>query len=701
MGRTPAVFDRLSLARVDAWVLGVTGLAAFALALRLAGAEQQSAYMDEGTNVLTGRMLIEQHAIYAEVLNWSYGSFLWPLLAGAADELGGLRLVRGVTAVCGVLMVLATAAAAAQLAPETTGRARRRVVALLAGAIMAVAPTAIGVGRFGTYDALAGAGFMLGVMLLVPASKPRSRGRLLLAAALLFVAFLAKYLVAIYFPFICVYVVLGALLSTRSARSRPGMKGDESGGGGFPRRLPLSGVAKRAPGRDRHMPGVAGLTSGLLSLAPQVRSAVHTSVWFVVPLAAACAVYAWVFLGALLTLLTASLGYGDLKSPDPLREYVWTRPELWLLVGAAAVGGRFALGHGRLVAVGGAAIIMAFQLVAHPDFDFWKHSIYVVYFLAPLAAMTWLAVPQNTGTWRMVALGAAAVTCAWTWSSAIQQADQLIEFYPNLNPSLAAIEANIAGSALVLTDDTALRYYLYPGMPADHVVGPFAFAYRSQSRLDAYRQAISDRFFDAIVLDGGVTPQGAAIRDQLGQVIRDAYQPVYSHTDGGGFTVDVWKPVRPAGASRADSSGATWPIAYTFEAGLDGWGAHPDAADWQAGLQIASSTEQAQPGHVSLRFMPTPGSSTLSLRRAGHITRVRAQVYLVSADGSSSPLRVGFVAFDDKWQWRDDGFRWQISSGSWTTITWDLANPGDFEEVGLKFPSSVGQVYVDSFEIDP
>jgi hypothetical protein len=52
------------MVRVDPWVLSMTGLAVFAMAVRLAGADQQSAYMDEGTNVLTGRMLIEQHAVY-------------------------------------------------------------------------------------------------------------------------------------------------------------------------------------------------------------------------------------------------------------------------------------------------------------------------------------------------------------------------------------------------------------------------------------------------------------------------------------------------------------------------------------------------------------------------------------------------------------------------------------------------------------
>jgi hypothetical protein len=511
-----------------------------------------------------------------------------------------------------------------------------------------VAPTAVGVGRFGTYDALAGAAFMLGVTLLVPADTRRSPLRLLLAAALLFVAFLAKYVVAIYFPFICVYLVVGALIAIK----------------------------------------------------PGLRAAVHNVVWFVVPLSAACAGYALVYLGPLLMLLGSSLHYGDLRSPDPLREYVWTRPELWLLLAAAAIGFRHTAWRGRLVAVGGAAIIMAFQLAARPDFDFWKHSIYVVYFVAPLAALAWLGVPQNTGTWRVLALLAGGLAAAWAWSPAIQGANRLIDFYPNLNGSIEAIDANTAGSALVLTDDTALRYYLYPQIPADHVVGPFAFGYRSQDGLDAYRQAIADRFFDTIVLDGGVTPQGSAIRQQLGQTIGAFYQQVFSRTDAG-FTVEVFKPIRPPGASGAESAGLDWPIVYTFDAGLDGWGAHPDTSDWQAGLQVAPSDAQLWQGHPSLLFTPSANALTVSLRRPGHVTRVRARMYLVSADDNSDPVRVGFIGFDNAWLWHDDGFRWQVPPGSWTTITWDLASPGDYEEVGLKLPLGISQAYLGSFEIDP
>jgi hypothetical protein len=507
---------------------------------------------------------------------------------------------------------------------------------------MAVAPPAVGVSRFVTYDALAGAAFMLGITLLVPAGQPSRRIGLLAAAVLLFVAFLAKYLVAIYFPFVCVYVVLAA-------------------------------------GR-------------------RFRVAAHNIVWFVVPLTAMCAVYAFVLREPLLNLLSASLRYGDLKSADPLREYVWARPELWAIAAAAVYGWKRAPWSARVVASGGAAIILAFQVMARADFDFWKHAIFAVYFLAPLAALVWLAVPQNTGTWRVLAAAAAGVTAIWTWSPAIREADRMISFYPNLNSSLEAIDTQVAGAALVLTDDTALRYYLYPRIAADHVVGPFAFAYRGQDGLEGYRRAIADRFFDAIVLDGGVSPQGSALRQELGATIQTFYEQVYSKPDGGGFTVEVFKPVRPTPIVSADMA---WPVSYSFDAGVDGWGAHPDVGDWQDGVQVAAASDQAWDGHASLRFQPRADASAVTLRRSGHVTRVRARVYLEQADSSLTPIRVGFVGFDDAWLWHDDAFRWVVPPGSWTTITWDLPSPGDYEEVGLKLPPTVSQAYIGSFEIDP
>jgi hypothetical protein len=240
-------------------------------------------------------------------------------------------------------------------------------------------------------------------------------------------------------------------------------------------------------------------------------------------------------------------------------------------------------------------------------------------------------------------------------------------------------------------------------MGTDRVYGPFFFTYHGQDGLDGYRRAIADRYFDAVVLDGGVTPQGAAFRQQLGQTISDYYQAVYTNVDSGGFTIQVFKPIRPVSVTAATPD-APWPVSYTFDAGaegLDAWGTHPDSGDLKGGQGITFSQDQSWNGHTSLQFTPTQDRSLIAVHHTGHVTRVRARLYLVSTDGSLTPIRVGFVGFDDTWQWHDDSFRWVVPPASWTTITWDLPTAGDYEELGLKFPTSVSAAYIASFEIEP
>lgn len=88
---------------------GLLGLVVNALVLRTVLADRPSAYMDEATFILTGRFLIERGAVYADALDWTYGSYLWPLVAAYADLAGGLPLVRFVvplTAACTLYFLL-------------------------------------------------------------------------------------------------------------------------------------------------------------------------------------------------------------------------------------------------------------------------------------------------------------------------------------------------------------------------------------------------------------------------------------------------------------------------------------------------------------------------------------------------------------------------------------------------------------------
>jgi hypothetical protein len=69
-------------------------------------------------------------------------------------------------------------------------------------------------------------------------------------------------------------------------------------------------------------------------------------------------------------------------------------------------------------------------------------------------------------------------------------------------------------------------------------------------------------------------------------------------------------------------------------------------------------------------------------------------VYVEASDGSISPQRLAFMGFDQRWRWRDDGFRWLVPPGVWTTITWELPERESFRELGLKLTPGVAAVYV-------
>ncbi len=701
----------------------VVGIALGAFILRVLFIEQQSAYMDENTNILIGRYLIERHAVYADALNWSYGSYLWALLAGAADMLGGLTLVRTVTALLGAIMTLATGITAAALTPAMAGPTRRWIVGGLAALIMAIYPTAIGVGRFASYDALAGAAFMLGIAILLIARQRGNWWLLPLAALGLFIAFLAKYVVAIFFPFVCLYLLLSPRTRTALARNLAG---------------------------------------------------------FVLPLAAACVLYFLFFREQLTILLSFSTEYVDLASATPLHEYVLQRPEVWVLAALAAFGWREAAWVTRFFTGCGAAIIAAFQLYSRADFDFWKHSIYVIFFLAPLAAtallpptervfalgVRWLG-PASRHPFVValatVVLGALVGTALFLGAGALEaraeldtvirrasfvlvviaivalalapvlemrrvgvgsrrrlqalltvllailmvgvlaapalaESSRLVTFYPNLNPSLPAIGMYTAQARTVLTDDSAVRYYLYPHLAAEQVTDPFFIDYNNGHQGDAgYRLAIGGRYFDRIVLTGGIGPTGGEFKNRYGQLITDNYEQIYINDSGYGAPVRIFKP-RETDLMPPDPRSTV----FHFDADAQGWGARTNGTGLQPGASVTVDRNRIWNGHAPLRFTPTADVSAIGVRPTGPVSKVVAWVY-VEGDLLTAPdTRIGMTGFDATWQWHDDAFEQTVPAGRWSRITWNLSAPGQYNEIGLAFPDAAGRtIFIGQVELQP
>jgi hypothetical protein len=505
---------------------------------------QQSAYMDEASYIVTGRLLLEQGKVYANALQWTFGSFLYPVLAGWLDQQGGLILARSLSLVSNLVTVLAVIFLTLGLfknVPKSQPQARADfalgskpvMAALIAGLLVAVLPTAIALSQFATYDALAaglfacgGAAFVWGRRQIELAEQTGTKRTVLvlslfgLAALCLFAAFLTKYVVAMYFPALCLL-----LLSVKQERRY-----------------------------------------GLWS--------------FIAPLSAACLAYYLLFSTDLSALLHFGGQYQTLRSNDWLHEYVLNRPELLVLALVGYWGLRQAFRDGRisqaLLLWGGVVLLVIFQLITRADYDYWKHSIYLIILLAPLAGWLWsdwswwdepgahapgrvrrwweslkerhatdprrlsgllnferhvagdeaTERPGSYSLWFTLATGLVLLGFLWSQSQALS----LVKHWPSLTPALPQLEEASQNVNTILTDDSALIYYLYQRIPTDNITTPFFINYKGKSGVEAYLQAVRDQQYDLVVLDGGATQEGKNLWDKLHPALQasSAYELTFS-----------------------------------------------------------------------------------------------------------------------------------------------------------------------------
>lgn len=395
-----------------------------------------TAYMDETVYVLYGRMFLSGRfeAPLDTPLQWSFGWYLWPAMAALADRLGGIIAVRELAAILGALTTLAVYGFARRVYSPAVGLTSAAVFAALAPAAFSF--------RIATRDA--GAIFFFAVGLWLYARAWREQDASWLGAALsFFAAFLCKYIVAIYFPPLC-----------------------------------------------------------LLALWKRWRAAAC----FVAPMAIACAAYGLHFRHDLAELLRYAHAYQSLQgtSAETWRVYFASRLDFWLLMALAAAG-IWRVQAGRrstaLVLLAGAVIMPGFHIFSRADRDYWKHVTYALLFLVPLAmsaVIGWIHKPGRERTYTVVAVLAIAGSLSWvggTW-----HIERLV-FWPDLEPVLVFFDGRLRSHDRILVDDSALRYYLAPPLRTQHqIVDPYYFSYNGAQGGSAYRAAVRDGVFDFIVV---------------------------------------------------------------------------------------------------------------------------------------------------------------------------------------------------------
>ncbi|HEX2912711.1 MAG TPA: hypothetical protein VH186_18035 [Chloroflexia bacterium] len=780
------LLSRLESARAILLIgLASVPVVAFGTGLRLWDLGQQSAYMDEANYILTGRTFVETGKPYANALEWTYGSLLYPVFSNWLNQLGGLTAVRTGSAIWSAVTILATIFLTVGLFksfPESHRQARadfaltsRSVMAgLMAGLVVAIMPTAIGIGRFGTYDAMAVALFACGYAAYVWAWRESALAKsagvkrtgsivtlLGVAAIFLFLAFLTKYVVAIYLPLLCLV----------------------------------------------HLFNKHGRKTGLFA--------------FILPLSLACAAYYVAFSSDLNKLLQFSSSYTDLRSNDWFGIYIWERLDILGLLLLTYWGFRQALRDNRrgssLLLVGSALIMICFQLITRPDFDFWKHSVFLVVLGAPLIGWLWSywcwweeptaetprggkvahwwnnlktrreargsslhtmlkieeAVAGDAATERpnsyslLAVLAVILVVASIFWG--YPNGSKLVSHWPSVTPAVPAIAQASKNARTALVDDSALVYYLADNMPAKNVTTPYYNDYKGLSGLDAFKAAVRDLQYDVIVFDGGVTPAGKSLWKDLRPVVLASsdYKKVFSlpldstNLDAP-HTLEIYLPttraesfvapvVATAPAAKAQpkatatASATTAPVAttkapatavtpavsaatpeattasakpttvvikeatypanasYNFDNGDEGWGALPTKGELEPGVAVTSSEDYKLGGHKSLKFTPQPLNKlyTVGVNRTGTASKVTLGVF-IPADKADGEVRVGLYAFDDKWGWHDDGFKTTIVPGKWNELTFEIPGGSQpIKQVGLKLVGYSGSIYINGVNVAP
>jgi hypothetical protein len=475
------------------WLLLALALAAGGY-LRARHPHYSTAFMDESIYVVYGRMFLAHHleSPLAEPLRFSFGWFLWPMMAATADRVAGLAGVRELTALLGTFTVLLVYAFARRLYGQAVG--------LGSAAVFAVVGPAILTSRIATHEAACLFFFALGLWLYVRAWQENERISWAMGAVALFAAFLSKYLIALFFPFL-------VLLSLRKGR--------------------------------------------------------RAILWFSAPLTIFCGAYAGYYARDLVALLRYAHSYSSLRAPSSTawRIYFNQRPDFWALAVlgllAGAWKGRTAKATAALLWLG-AAVLPLFQLLARSDYDYWKTVTDSFLFLVPLGvAGVVYAVREVAELFRplVATLLLAALAFSLAWGSSFWRIERFL-FWPNVSPILTYFQGRLGAEDRVLVDDSVFRYYFQPPLSQSRITDPFFFWYENDQGAPAYRAAVRDRWFSYIVLDGGMGAEAKNLQAALRPELAGRYALEYATRDPvRGQPIEIYERVYPPEAAPSPAGG--------------------------------------------------------------------------------------------------------------------------------------------------
>jgi hypothetical protein len=471
-------------------------------AVRVFNLEYNTLFVDEAIYAVVGRDLLAGIRDPSP-LGWMYGSYLYPALSGLMNELGGVIGLRALSALFSTL-----AAAFVYLA---TVRLFGGEPAVWATVIFGLTAISIDTGQFAVYDAPVIPALAAAFYLIVRAAEapPRHERLLLLAAGCcLILAILAKYFAVLFLPVLCCVGLACALHQGRTLR--PFLVWFF-----LPMAATIGGYALITDDELR------ALFSGDFGITPETRALIFRDIW------AEIGVTTLIALGGLGILAWRGLP-ASINAPRP-RRLLWA-----VLVPALALG---------------ALAAPIYHLVAGNSQSAWKHTVYSLIFLAPLAGYACATLAETLrhlrGRAGLVARlsGAllSAICVVWGVNYALDRNDGFHRSWPNTAGVVAHLEqAGLTPGTPVLAEGAQIYDYYFAFGPQHGAMwtNTWYARYNELEGVAAMEAAIADEVYQFVVLDGYYTPE-------LGERLETALQAAgYTLAYAEPQTLSIGMPVR-------------------------------------------------------------------------------------------------------------------------------------------------------------
>lgn len=439
--------------------------------------QRNTAFQDEALYLYAGHRLIDL-VLYGTPTYEAYSVYfsgapgLYPVMAAALDQVGGLTAARGLSLACALGTTLLLYATSRRLFDDRS--------ALIAAAIFGVTSPILFIGNLATYDATALFCAALATWFVVMSGNRRPWW-ILAAAAAMAIAFFMKYAVALYFPSVVAICGLAALPYRGWWRS-------------FARMCALA-AATIAP------------MMLVLYLLPALRAG--------------------------LTFTTTDREKGSDTAQSVLiaaAGYIGLPLLLAVIGGVLWIAGRTAVDRVPppavqrvllvLVLVGTAFAAPLQQATMETQTSLHKHVGFGLWFAVPLAGVALVGLlrrPTFSGPAIVLAI---CTVVAWM---GISQSHQKFNDWPNSTELIDAVRTQvrpISGRYLVEESEVP-RYYLRDLVEPYQWTGTYVFLYTDAqgndlSGVPAYRAALSERHFDAVILRNGPT---AALNMQFADLL--------------------------------------------------------------------------------------------------------------------------------------------------------------------------------------